>query len=236
MTRHILALLSATCLFIGLTTSVHGDVIEFGGLSDTPQDLSVSLGSGDFSLGPGVVYTESGVSLTTGEIFDYTVTVTPVSGVTDIILVGQSLGDDSSSITPPIDGEDDRFQDGSTINIDVAVTSGNVQFDGFTNFGLDLLAPGEVSGFTIDGVDYLRGGMGINGDNDPRFGIAITGGIIPQNNIDIAFIDMRGPDTVEGTALRGFALQFSPVPEPSSSALALFSLIGLGFASRRRRK
>ena len=170
------------------------------GLSSQFEDFAVNLT--DMALGDqsGADLVFDDVSITTnGGTYTFDLTVTPGNGVGEISAVD---GEFNSSLAEIDSGDTDSslFETGDVITITVSDVQG-ASFDGYLNFGTDNSAVGE--GFTIEGIDYIRGTT-TNGDNDPRQGIALpTPAILAQDAVDITFI------AGDGLSLRGFALQFS---------------------------
>lgn len=206
-----------TAALICAASAVNAQTIvhEFGGLNDTSEDLLIGLGTGDYST-TSAVFSRTGDTVGI-ESFDYTLTISAGTGVTDVSTGAGGILNNGS-----------QFGDGDTVTFSVVVDSGNVVFDGFTNFGTNFgNASGE--GFTVAGVSYVQG-TSVNGDSDPRHGIAISGGIIASDTVDWTAV------TVDGVSLRGFALQFSAVPEPNAYGL-IAGLLSVGaIVSQRRRK
>lgn len=191
------------------------------GLADQPEDVGVFFSAGDQS-GTGLVFDDFMATTTSGTSFTFDLTITAGTGVEEIFVADGLLNGALSELDA---GETDGslFEGGDTITISISDIQGDVTFDGFVNFGTDNSGNGE--GFNVNGIDYIRGSV-TNGDADPRQGIALPGGILAQNSVDISFI---GPSV----NLRGVAVQFSSVPEPSSTLL--LGLAGVGFLLHRRK-
>ena len=192
------------------------------GLSDQPEDASVFWSAGTV-VGNDLVFNDLMATTTTGTSFTFDLTVFAGTGVGQIFAADGALNGALSEVDS---GETDGslFEDGDTITISISDIQGSVTFDGFVNFGTDNSGNGE--GFNVDGTDYIRGNV-TNGDADPRQGIALPGGILAQDSVDISFVGAS-------VNLRGVAVQFSStVPEPSSALL--LGLTGVGFLLRRRK-
>lgn len=153
-----------------------------------------------------------------GEAFTYTATVTNTGNADNLSLIGVNslLGAGAVNL-----GEGDVSD---TVTITIAVTSGNVVFDGFTHFSNGNFARSTTDDDVVDvnGTDY-------SGDSgELEFDLA---GSPAASFVYSTELSEGGDEST--TTLRYVDFQFSSVPEPSSTAL--LGLGGFAMMLRRRR-
>lgn len=208
---------------VGLGANADASVIhEFGsGLSSVSEDVFFSEAAGSEVSGE-LVWNVIGETVGT-QTFDYTLTITPGSGVAALTFSGNNMGQDGST--------NNQFDPGDVITITVSgISNSNVLFDGLVGLGTNF--NGGSNGYEVGGLTYIQGSGG-TGTGDPRNGAAPEA-IVAGPSIDVTFITI-GTATLVGN-LRGVALQFSEnlIPEPAS-AILLLGLTAPALVRRRKR-
>lgn len=167
-----------------------GIPITFGHFQGIPDDAG------------GLFFDDLAVTTADGTTFTFDYTLSPGAGVGSLFSRAgflAQLTDEGGGL--PASAVSD-FDDGDVINIAVSDVSNDYVFDGFANFGSAQTGGGGVEGYFIEGVadPFLRD-VDNNGDTDPRFGIALPGGLLAVPSTTFT--------SVGTVTLRGVALQFS---------------------------
>lgn len=211
--------INLTVIGLALVSSLNGatSVHELGDLSAVTSDFTIVETSADETTAD-LIYSVTGATVG-GEAFTYTFTIAAGTGVTDLTTAGANMGQTGSA--------NNQFDHGDQITLTVSdISNANVVFDGYVGFGVNFGASGI--GYNIAGTDYIQGS-----GTDPRFGAA-PDSIVASSSALVTYLNNFDNDALASN-LRGVALQFSSIPEPSSYAL-LAGCFGLASVMLRRRR